>query len=576
MRRCQLSRKRLVLYVEVLEARVVPTVTVALTSANQFGPQIQTVQGYNGAPRVVQGILDTGASTITFSAANQAQFTSLGYPIPILAGAAASASGIGGSVQGNVSLPGAIYVDGMHVVTTGVSLSSLNLATRTPGIQAFVGTATGSASLPTLTGTAIFEPSAVNPQGLAALVALQATTLTSGGPDVRFVSPATSLSAPAGTTLVRIPLTLFGPDNYSDPGNQITVAPIPVYPSISLNDNNVTVSNKEFLFDTGSQVTIISSAMAGSLGLNLAQPTSSITIQGVGGPVTASGFTVPSLSVGNLVTFTNVPIYVLNVGSGFDGVLGMNLFGQATSMLYNPYAQGGASLSVAFLPSATGNQTPGTGTTSPGTPPVSQTPTSTAQPGTSMAGQPSTATSSAPQMHTFTITVSLSAAVAAKEASAPGLAASSNLFITLQAQPLLAAQPFSTGSPLVLGIGVSVGISLHPGYGVIFTPEALSEAGPSGPSTPVPSESNAPRLPLAPEEAMPPAPSAPEAPAEAVTAFFASLPQATLRDEASDLGCDGAVAADSLAKLAIVVAGLSASLYKNEPARERRPVVRTV
>jgi hypothetical protein len=40
---------------------------------------------------------------------------------------------------------------------------------------------------------------------------------------------------------------------------------------------------------------------------------------------------------------------VLDIGPGIDGILGMNLFNTADSIVYNPYGPGGASLSMTFL-----------------------------------------------------------------------------------------------------------------------------------------------------------------------------------------------------------------------------------
>ena len=48
------------------------------------------------------------------------------------------------------------------------------------------------------------------------------------------------------------------------------------------------------------------------------------------------------------MTFTNVPVFVSDPGSGLAGILGMNLFNTATAMVYDPYSSAGASFSVSF------------------------------------------------------------------------------------------------------------------------------------------------------------------------------------------------------------------------------------
>ena len=61
-------RRHITLALEVLENRVVPsTLTIHMDPVlDQFGAQIQTVQAYNSAAQAAFGILDTGASPVTF------------------------------------------------------------------------------------------------------------------------------------------------------------------------------------------------------------------------------------------------------------------------------------------------------------------------------------------------------------------------------------------------------------------------------------------------------------------------------------------------------------------------------
>jgi hypothetical protein len=562
----QLPRKRLFLHIESLESRVVlSSLTIALGPGDQFGPQIPTVQAYDGAPRVSVGILDTGSSAITFSAADQAIFTAMGMPIPILAPGGAQAGGIGGYVQGDVSEPGTIYVDGMHSISTaydsfGFPQYTMSFGASTPGIQAFVGNAAGSATLPTVTGTAIFNPSAINPQGLAALVALRGSQM---GPDVHFVSPTYVMSSQSGTTSVRIPLSLFGSDNYSDPGPHVTVAPLPVDSSVSVSANGTTARNQDFLFDTGSQLTIISPALAASLHLNLSHPSTTIQIQGVGGMVTVPGFTVRSLSVpiaGGSLTFTSVPVYVLNVGSGFDGVLGMNLFNRGGSMLYNPYGRGGASLSVNFYTNAARLPAPGS---------VGINPAMLHPPGMSAPSpQPPVANPAGQRPRGFIILVSLDAG---NLSASPGSQA--RLFVTLEQTLPPGKLPTTTNvvedATRVRGSTITV----MPGYGAVFVPDSTPEtpATPAQPGAPAPQRTEP--VPTPPADAPMPAP---DAQAEAVTAFFASIPQTALGDDdVPVVGPDHSVATETVTKLAIVMAGLWGSIYKKESPRTRQPVMRT-
>jgi hypothetical protein len=361
-----------------LESRLTPAglVIEPLNPAlDQFGQQIVTVQAYGDPSRAIFSVFDSGSSAVTFAAKDQAALASLGAAIPILNPGGAVAEGIGGFITGDVSMPGTIIADGMHAIAMTISpqgtLSfSINLGATsgvTPAIQACVGTSATSPLLPTLTGTPILEPSGINPTGLAADVLLQGSTLdfsslfpglTFNMPDLSFVLPTYQLSAADGTTgPVRIPMTFYGQDNYLFPGSSITSSPNLVQPSIQLVTGGIALSDQRFLFDTGAQLTLISPAEAVALGLDLSNPTTSITIQGVGGSISVPGFTLDELDVptsdGGILQFTNVPVYVLDVAPGIDGLLGMNVFNNAHEMVFNPYDPAGPSVSLTF------NNTPG-------------------------------------------------------------------------------------------------------------------------------------------------------------------------------------------------------------------------
>jgi hypothetical protein len=374
------------LFVELLEPRLVlngPTVTIPLDpTLDQFGDQILTVQAYSNPSNAAFSIFDSGASAVTFSADDQAVFASLGSAIPIKVPGGATADGIGGTITGDVSQPGTIIADGMHASTLtfdsqGFPIFGINFTSSsgtTPGIQAFVGTDTGSPLMPTITGTPILEPSPTNPAGLAAEVYMQGEQLNFSDvipgliipvPDLYFVAPKTQLTAAPGTIgPLRIPMAFYGDDNYLSPGSQITSSPNLVQPNTQLVDNGITLTKQTFLFDTGAQLSIISTAEAHALGLDLAHPTTSIDVQGVGGDLTIPGFTLDQLDVplsgGGVLQFTHAPVYVLDIGFGIDGLLGMNLLNNANALLFNPYDPAGPAVDLTFNTS-TGGGTGGDG-----------------------------------------------------------------------------------------------------------------------------------------------------------------------------------------------------------------------
>jgi hypothetical protein len=368
-------RHRPVLTVEALEGRLVPAVPPTLTipldpTLDQFGDQVVAVQGYGDASHAAFSIFDTGASAITFSADDQANFTDLGGGIPIKVPGGASASGIGGDITGDVSEPGTILADGAHAISLtfdSFDFPILNIdfgpnTAQVDGVQAFVGT-DATPDLPTITGTPILNPSATNPRGLAALVNMQGYQMDFSGlvpgltlamPDLNFVQPDTALTADTGTTdPIYLPLGLFGGDNHTDPGNAITESPSPVQNDVTLVNSPTTLAHQHFLLDTGAQISVISTAEAVSLGFDLSNPETTLTVQGVGGTEDVPGFTLPELDVpradGGILQFTNVPVYVLDIAPGIDGLLGMNLWDTASSLLYDPFRAGGPALGLTFF-----------------------------------------------------------------------------------------------------------------------------------------------------------------------------------------------------------------------------------
>src|SRR5882724_2465879 len=119
-------RGRLMLHLEQLETRLTPSVvTVPLDPAHdQFGDQIVTVQSYGDPNHAAFSFFDSGASAITFSAAEQAALASQGFAIPILNPGGAVAQGLGGGplslgglITGDVSRPGTILADGLHAAS---------------------------------------------------------------------------------------------------------------------------------------------------------------------------------------------------------------------------------------------------------------------------------------------------------------------------------------------------------------------------------------------------------------------------------------------------------------------------
>jgi hypothetical protein len=78
-------------------------------------------------------------------------------------------------------------------------------------------------------------------------------------------------------------------------------------------------------------------ATAAALGIN---PSSSSPVNGVGGSSASPTAVLDELDLprtdGGIIQFGNVPIHIMNLPDGLDGVIGMNLLEKADAMLYDP------------------------------------------------------------------------------------------------------------------------------------------------------------------------------------------------------------------------------------------------
>ncbi|MCI0685503.1 MAG: PKD domain-containing protein [Gemmataceae bacterium] len=388
--RRQVAARRYRPTLQVLEDRLAPAVVEVPLDPNldAFGNQFEVVQIYRNddglGDRVTFGIFDTGASPVTFGFVDQLIFDLFGQAIPVLPGVEVTAEGIGGTLTGLVTEPGTILADGLHAVDLDAFLDGggidISGATSVDNVQAMLGTETGSPQLPSIVGTPILNgrlPGATT-DGVAVLIDQQGYFIDFGElfpefpefeglilplPDLAFVPPGTQLIQEADTTApVRVPVDFIGIDNHLDPGNMLTESFNPVVSDVDLMNtvggNPFEVNDQVFLFDTGAQLSIISTAIAESLGLDVDNPEFTIDVGGAGGIVNVGGFTIDQLTlpldddndgvVDGTLVFTEAPVFVLDLG-GFDGILGMNLFNTAAKMLYDPHDPDGAGPGEASL-----------------------------------------------------------------------------------------------------------------------------------------------------------------------------------------------------------------------------------
>lgn len=125
-------------------------------------------------------------------------------------------------------------------------------------------------------------------------------------------------------------------DDFSDDPSSPTFWTFPIA-NTNLSHTGGSLSQQEFLFDTGAQVSVVSEATADAIGFDVGTDTPDFFVEvlGVGGISQAPGFFISQLELpvtGGSAIFTDVPVLVLNVtdprdGIGFvPGIIGMNLF----------------------------------------------------------------------------------------------------------------------------------------------------------------------------------------------------------------------------------------------------------
>src|SRR5580658_5048955 len=135
------------LFIETLEQRLAlsgttlssppPSLTIPLDpSLDVTGQQIVAVEAYQDVARAAFALFDTGSSAITFSAADQAAFTSAGSPIPIAIKGGGIVEGVGGAQVGDVASAANILADGLHAATLSFNNAGQGSFTFAFGSQA--------------------------------------------------------------------------------------------------------------------------------------------------------------------------------------------------------------------------------------------------------------------------------------------------------------------------------------------------------------------------------------------------------------------------------------------------------
>jgi len=298
------------------------------------------------------GLLDTGASAhlMGYAGANRTGI----YAADLLTPNLVEVSGATSSVFARVSQPLAVFMDGLAAVDpNGTTVDDSNMVG-----QGNVSIVVGQEPLPDQPDlpTAIGSPMSVN--FVTAIDNGRPITVTFDGneytaPDIHFYEHGDSRIPdytdsiplnliPAGAVYVSYIIdyeALINDFTYQPGSPSIIVGNLAqslfFVDSVDLHDGTYSALDKDrFMLDTGAQITVISSGTGSRLGLNPANPDFEVDIEDVTGNVTfRPGFFIDSLEIpalGNWLSFTNVPVVLLDVsspeGGTLNGIIGMNLF----------------------------------------------------------------------------------------------------------------------------------------------------------------------------------------------------------------------------------------------------------
>jgi hypothetical protein len=301
-----------------------------------------------GSPQYFVATFDTGAQSHILSDA-AATALHLAGP-PSREGAyEAELVGASGSEFASISDGLGIYMTGLGNASGGASISV------TPGtMKGQTNTAILSAEedsiLPNIIGVPmIAQYQTVIRTSVPREITHGATTYHS--PDVSFQA----LNTPYPSNYSRLTFDVMSPtgvapnpvfipslDNFNNNADNPTTSTfwMTLFANTNVADSGGEADARQFLFDTGAQVTVLSQDTAAEVGFfsageNPSTPEFFVEVQGVGGTQQVPGFYLETLNVmtnGGPMEWTHVPVLVLDVidprdGVGFvPGILGMNLF----------------------------------------------------------------------------------------------------------------------------------------------------------------------------------------------------------------------------------------------------------
>lgn len=298
----------------------------------------------------VVGIFDTGASAHVMGHADATRAGLFNNSTKFITSNTSIISGVVGSVDAWVSQPLGLFIDGLGAIDPNGLLLDMSGMRGESNVAIMVGeNPVDRPDLPTVIGTPLsvfFTTAIYNDKEIT--VTYDGEEFT--GPDIRLYNeddpqiPSYSNIIPlelrpGGAMAVQYIPSLEGFFEFPPASPSVIIGNLSqsvfFVHSVDLIEGNQTAIDKDrFMLDTGAQITVIGSRIAARLKLDVSNPEFEVVIEDVTGQtVIAPGFYIDSIEIpalGEWLSFTNVPVILLDVsspeGGTLDGVIGTNLF----------------------------------------------------------------------------------------------------------------------------------------------------------------------------------------------------------------------------------------------------------
>lgn len=363
------------------------TLTDEFVDDIDFVPHAATSVGgnylsHNGSPRFELALLDTGAAVSLMTTAADAAFNIdgpyTGEPDGFKGTEFIQIGGATGLLEARVSDPLGLYAAGLQNRTGGGAALAINTNTLLGQTNTSLATLPVESPLPNILGLTFASQYATRirnsqPQ----LFELDGKTVRS--PAIDFLPLGTGASQGIAR---KAPMSLQGAApsnpfyqlNFGGIGGDLDFWENPSSPTIvqgghflnvNASNNGTALGTKEFFFDTGASVTVLSELTALQLGIDVQTDTPDFTIEIIGsggGSGAVPGFFIDQFTVlatGGSVTLSNVPVLVFDVtnpaspGNVVPGIVGTNVFaGRDIIIDPNPSLGGGGATAGVYISDA--------------------------------------------------------------------------------------------------------------------------------------------------------------------------------------------------------------------------------